>query len=294
MFPAQFNYERAEFEDQAIALLARYGGDARVLAGGQSLIPAMRYRLARPAVLIDINPIRSLDYLVENDRHLTIGATTRDSLLEHNDLIRSRYAVLADASDVVADPVVRQSGTVVGSLCHNDPAGDWPVVAIATRAEVVVRGSDGKRVVKIDDFIVDSFATAVADGQMALEVRFPQPAGRTSGAFFKLERKVGDFATANAAVQLTISEGGFIENAGVAIGAAGPKATRLVEAERILNGAQPSIELVREAMEAAKRAADPVPDNRGSAEFKREMAGVLVGRALRKTFERLGVGGVAK
>lgn len=292
MFPAQFKYERAEFEDQAVALLTRYGADARVLAGGQSLIPAMRYRLARPGVLIDINPIRSLDYLTEDDRYLTVGATARDSLLERAELVRRRYAVLADASDVVADPVVRQSGTVVGSLCHNDPAGDWPVVAMAARAEVVIRGGDGKRVVKIDDFIVDSFVTAVGEGEIALEVRFPQPGARTSGAFFKLERKVGDFATASAAVQLSLSSEGTIESAGVAIGAAGPKATRVDEAERVLTGATPGADCVRAAMDAAKRAADPVADNRGSAEFKREMAAVLVGRALRKTFERLGIGGM--
>jgi len=291
VFPAQFIYERAQFEDQAIELLARYGGDARVLAGGQSLIPAMRYRLARPPVLIDINPIRSLDYLTENDRYLTIGATARDFALEMSPLIRSRYPLLADASDVVADPVIRQSGTVVGSLCHNDPAGDWPVVAMAARADVVVRSKDGKHTVAIDDFIVDSFATALQEGEMALEVRFPQPSARNAGAFYKLERKVGDFATASAAVQLSLSEDGRIENAGVAIGAAGPKALRVVEAEQILTGANPTADVVRAAIEAAKRVADPIGDNRGSAEYKREMAGVLVGRAIRKTFERLGVGG---
>lgn len=292
MFPAQFSYERAQTEDEALEALARYGADARILAGGQSLIPAMRYRLARPAVLIDINPLKSLEYLKESDGYLAIGATTRDFALEVSPLIRSRYALLADAGVVVADPVVRQSGTVVGSLCHNDPAGDWPVAALAGRAEVVLRSKGAARTVSADEFIVDSFTTALAEGEMAVEVRFPKPPERTSGAYKKIERKVGDFATACAGVQLTLAADGTIAAAGIAIGAVGAKAMRVTEAERLLAGARPGNELIRAAMEAAKKTADPSADNRGSAEYKREMAGVLVGRALLTTFERLGIGGL--
>lgn len=292
MFPAQFSYERAQTEDEALEALARYGADARILAGGQSLIPAMRYRLARPAVLIDINPLKSLEYLKESDGYLAIGATTRDFALEVSPLIRSRYALLADAGVVVADPVVRQSGTVVGSLCHNDPAGDWPVAALAGRAEVVLRSKGAARTVSADEFIVDSFTTALAEGEMAVEVRFPKPPERTSGAYKKIERKVGDFATACAGVQLTLAADGTIASAGIAIGAVGAKAMRVTEAERLLAGARPGNELIRAAMEAAKKTADPSADNRGSAEYKREMAGVLVGRALLTTFERLGIGGL--
>lgn len=292
MFPAQFSYERAQTEDEALEALARYGADARILAGGQSLIPAMRYRLARPAVLIDINPLKSLEYLKESDGYLAIGATTRDFALEVSPLIRSRYALLADAGVVVADPVVRQSGTVVGSLCHNDPAGDWPVAALAGRAEVVLRSKGAARTVSADEFIVDSFTTALAEGEMAVEVRFPKPPERTSGAYKKIERKVGDFATACAGVQLTLAADGTIAAAGIAIGAVGAKAMRVTDAERLLAGARPGNELIRAAMEAAKKTADPSADNRGSAEYKREMAGVLVGRALLTTFERLGIGGL--
>lgn len=292
MFPAQFSYERAQTEDEALEALARYGADARILAGGQSLIPAMRYRLARPAVLIDINPLKSLEYLKESDGYLAIGATTRDFALEVSPLIRSRYALLADAGVVVADPVVRQSGTVVGSLCHNDPAGDWPVAALAGRAEVVLRSKGAARTVSADEFIVDSFTTALAEGEMAVEVRFPKPPERTSGAYKKIERKVGDFATACAGVQLTLAADGTIASAGIAIGAVGAKAMRVTDAERLLAGARPGNELIRAAMEAAKKTADPSADNRGSAEYKREMAGVLVGRALLTTFERLGIGGL--
>lgn len=292
MFPAQFTYQPARNTDEALDALARYGAEARILAGGQSLIPAMRYRLARPSVLVDINPIADLGYLREADGHLAIGACTRDFAIETSPLISSQYALIADASVVVADPIVRQTGTLLGSLCHNDPAGDWPVAATAARAQVVVRGKAGERVIPIDEFVVDSYTTALVEGEMAVEVRFPKPPDRTSGAYYKIERKVGDFATACAGVQLTVTADGAITNAGIAIGAVGPKAIRVTEAERILSGAKPSSDLIHAAVDAAKNAAQPESDNRGSAEYKREMAGVLVGRALHKTLERLGVGGV--
>ena len=292
MFPAQFDYVRAQTEDEVLDALARYGGDARVLAGGQSLIPAMRYRLARPAVLVDINPIESLAYLREDDGHLAIGALARDVALETSALIASRYAMLADVGRVVADPVVRQTGTVVGSLCHNDPAGDWPVAALAGRAEIAIRGKNGKRSVAAGEFFVDSFTTAVGEGEMALEVRFPKPGGRSSGAFYKIERKVGDFATASAAVLISLTSDGKIESAGVAVGAVGPTALRVEAAEKLLTGAKPTSDLLKQAAQAAKDAADPVADNRGSAQYKREMAGVLTLRALQTALSRLGVGGL--
>jgi aerobic carbon-monoxide dehydrogenase medium subunit len=292
MFPAPFEYHRAGSVDEAAALLGEHGGDARVLAGGQSLIPAMRFRLARPAVLVDINALADLAYVRRVDGTLAIGALARDAALEASELIRSDYPLLADVSAVVADPVVRQSGTVVGSLCHNDPAGDWGVAALAARAQVVIRGARGTRVVAIDDFLVDSFTTAVADGELALEVRFPAPAPRTSGSYQKIERKVGDFATSSAAVHLRLDDNGTIAEAGVAIGAAGPKAARVADAELMLHGSKPSKELIRAAADAARKIADPVADNRGSVEFKKDMAGVLVGRALVAALERLGVGGL--
>jgi aerobic carbon-monoxide dehydrogenase medium subunit len=293
MFPAQFDYRPASSVDAAIEALVRYGDDARVLAGGQSLIPAMRFRLARPAVLVDINPVAELDYLRESDGQLQIGATTRDFLLETSPMLGDRYRLIADTAAVVADPVVRQMGTVVGSLCHNDPAGDWPVTALASRAQVVVRGKDGARTVSIDDFIVDSYTTAVGTGEMAVEARFPTPGARTSGSYQKIERKVGDFATAAAAVQITLAPDGTIADAGIAIGALGPKALRVSAAEKLLKGVMPSKALIAQAMREAENIADPNPDNRGSVEYKRAMAGVLVGRALTQTLERLGVGGLA-
>ncbi len=292
MFPAAFEYHRPETVDEALALLAAHGGDARVLAGGQSLIPAMRYRLARPAVLVDINRLPGLAYVQEQDGVLAVGALARDAALERTALVGSAYPLIADTSAVVADPVVRQSGTVVGSLCHNDPAGDWAVTALALRAQLVVRGGGGARTVPIDEFLVDSFATAVADGELALEVRFPRPGARTAGSYQKIERKVGDFATASAAAQLTLGEDGTIAEAGIAIGAAGPTATRVAAAEALLRGQQPTRELVRAAADAARAAADPVADTRGTVDFKKDMAGVLVSRALLATLARLGIEGL--
>jgi carbon-monoxide dehydrogenase medium subunit len=292
MFPAPFDYHRAGSVDEVLALLAKYGGDARILAGGQSLIPAMRFRLARPTVLVDINGIGDLSYVRETDGVLAIGALARDAELERMERLASAYPLLADTSAVVADPVVRQSGTVVGSLCHNDPAGDWAVTALAGRASIVVRGANGTRTVAIDDFLVDSFATTVAEGEMAIEVRFPTPPARTWGSYQKIERKVGDFATASAAARVTLAENGTITSSGVAIGAAGPTAQRVKDAELILNGAKPTKETVRAAADAARKLADPAADTRGSVEFKKDMAGVLVGRALTTALERLGVEGL--
>jgi carbon-monoxide dehydrogenase medium subunit len=292
VFPAPFDYHRPGSVDEALALLQQHGGDARVLAGGQSLIPAMRLRLARPAVIVDIGRLAELAYMRETDGVLAIGAMTRDAQLETSALIHDTYPMLADTSAVVADPVVRQSGTVVGSLCHNDPAGDWGVTALAGRAQIVIRGANGTRTVSIDDFLLNSFTTAVAEGELALEVRFPTPPARTAGSYQKIERKVGDFATASAAARVTLDENGAIAGTGIAIGAAGAMALRVAEAEKLLQGAKPSKELIRAAADAARKLADPVADNRGSVDFKKDMAGVLVGRALVAALERLGVGGL--
>jgi len=293
MFPAAFAYLQVRSVDEALAALAKNGSDARILAGGQSLIPAMRYRLARPGMLVDINRIGELNYIREHDSMLAIGACTRDVAIERSPQIAQRYLLIADVSRLVADPVVRQMGTVVGSLCHSDPAGDWSVAALAGRAQIRVRGAKGERVVPIDEFLVDSFTTALSDGEMAIEVCFPTPDAKTSGAYAKLERKVGDFATAAAAAQLSLAADGTIAQAGIAIGAAGPKAQRVSAAEQLLRGTKPSRDAIRAAGEEAKKLANPAGDLRGSAAYKKEMAAVLVRRSLEKALERLGIGGMA-
>ena len=290
MIPAAFEYLRAHSIDEAFAFLQKHGADARVLAGGQSLIPAMRFRLARPAVLVDINEIGDLNQLRVNGGALEIGATARDHSIELAPWIADRrWSLLHDVSRVVADPVVRQMGTVVGSLCHNDPAGDWTTTALASRAEIVVRGKAGTRTIPIDDFLVDSFTTKVGDGEMALAVHFPAPDDRTAGSYQKIERKVGDFATAAAAVQLSLNADGTVRTAGIALSAAGPCAVRVDEAEHLLAGQKPTTDLVRAAGDAASRRSSPQADLRGSIEYKKNLAGVLVARGLRQALGRLGV-----
>jgi carbon-monoxide dehydrogenase medium subunit len=290
VLPATFDYIRAGSTDDAFAQLQRLGADARVLAGGQSLIPAMRFRLARPAVLVDINALDDLNYIRTDGDVLTMGAIARDSDVERAGWIgETRWSLLHDVSRVVADPVVRQMGTVVGSLCHNDPSGDWPAVALAARAELIVRGASGERTVPIDEFLVDSFTTAVAEGEMALAARFPVPTERTAGSYQKVERKVGDYATAAAAVQITLGEDGTIAQAGIALSSAGPCAIRVAEAEAMLTGQTPTADLIRAAGDAASAKSDPQADLRGSVEYKKNLAGVLVSRGLRQALARLGV-----
>lgn len=288
MIPAAFAYFRAHSADEAAALLAQHGAEARVLAGGQSLVPAMRFRLARPGVLVDINPAKDLDYIHLNGA-LVIGAITRDAAIERAAWIRDRrWSLLHDVSRVVADPVVRQTATVIGSLCHNDPAGDWTTVALAARADVDVRGKGGIRTVAMDDFLVDSFTTAVGEGELAVAVRFPVPDDRTAGSYQKIERKVGDFATAAAAVQVSLNLDGTVRQAGIALSAAGPHAVRVEEAEQLLAGRQPTPDVIRAAADAASRRSEPQADLRGGVDYKKHLAGVLVARGLRQALARLG------
>jgi carbon-monoxide dehydrogenase medium subunit len=288
VIPAAFDYLRAHTADEAFAHLQQHGTEARVLAGGQSLIPAMRFRLARPAVLVDINSLKDLSELRIDAKVLAVGAIVRDADIERAPWITDRrWSLLRDVSRVVADPVVRQMGTLVGSLCHNDPAGDWTAAALASRATVVVRGKKGTRRVPLDEFLVDSFTTAVGEGELALGAEFPVPDDRSAGSYQKVERKVGDFATAAAAVQLSLHADGTIRAAGVSLSAAGACAVRVDAAERLLTGQKPTAELLRAAADAASKRSEPQADLRGSVEYKKHLAGVLVARGLRQALTRL-------
>jgi aerobic carbon-monoxide dehydrogenase medium subunit len=289
MFPASFEYVRAHTTDEAFAALQQHGFDGRVLAGGQSLIPAMRYRLARPAVLVDINPIKDLEFLKEENGFLRIGATTRDAALEFAPWILERYSLITAVSKVVADPIVRHMGTVVGSVCHNDPAGDWTATSLASRAVMVVRGKNGLREVPIDEFLVDSYTTAVEEGEMAVELKIPIPDAHTQGSYQKIERKVGDYATCAAAVQISLNSDGTIRQAGIAITAAGPIAMRVAAAEAMLVGQKPTLELIKAAAAEAPKIASPNADQRGSSDYKKDMTRVLVGRGITEALQRLGV-----
>ncbi len=289
MFPASFDYVRAHSPEEALSLLQQHGSDARILAGGQSLIPAMRYRLAQPTVLVDINHMQGMSYLTQENGHLKIGALTRDTDIEFSDMIRKQYQLMTDVGMVVADPIVRFRGTLVGSLCHCDPSGDWTAAALAARAKVVIHGKDGRRTVEMDDFIKGSFETAVQEGEMAVEALWPTPNAHTGASYQKIERKVGDYATAAAAVQLEVNADGTVKEAGLGITAVALTPLRVAKGEAMLRGQKVSRELIRAVAAEASGIADPTSDGRGSAEYKKAVVGTLVARGIMQSLERAGV-----
>lgn len=282
MIPAAFAYESPQSVSEALALLQRHGADAKVIAGGQSLIPMMRFRLASPAVLIDIGRIAELAYLEEKGGWLRIGALARHAEMENSPLIRERYPLLASTAGLVADPIVRNLGTVCGSVVHADPAGDWGAALLAARAQVVITGPMGQRTMPLDDFLVDTFTTALAENELLTEVRVPIPVAATYGNYQKIERKVGDFATAAVGVQVTLDARGRVAQAGIGLCAAGPVSRRATDAEASLNGQPLTNAAIARAGELAAAQADPGSDTRGPAEYKRDMFRVLTVRALRQ------------
>ena len=288
MLPSRFEYHRASTVEEALELLDRYGEDAKVLAGGQSLIPLLKLRFAAPEHLIDVNPIDGLRDIAESGGTLTIGALTR-----HNELIRSevigRYPAIAAAAPQIADPLVRNLGTIGGSLAHADPAGDLGAVMLAMGANVVLRSSSGERTVPIDEFLVDTFTTTIAPNELLTEVRVPTPAPRSGGTYLKLERKVGDFATVAAAVTLTL-DNGSIGRAGIGLTGVDSKNVHATDAETSLAGGAPSEEAFAEAGRLAAAAAHPVTDVRGTETYKRHMVEVYVRRGLARSLEMANAG----
>jgi aerobic carbon-monoxide dehydrogenase medium subunit len=286
MIPAAFDYHAPRTLEEAVALLASHRDDAKVLSGGQSLLPLLKLRLGSAGHLVDIGRIAGLEHIAEEGGWLRIGGRTRESALERSALIQQRYPLLADTTAVIADPLVRNLATVGGNLAHGDPANDHPAAMLALRAEVVAVGPGGSRTIPIDDFFRGLFTTALAPDEILTEIRVPMPPPRSGGAYVKLERKVGDFATAAAAVQLTLGAGGKVTQAGIALTNAGPTPARAAAAERYLTGKQPTDEVIAEAARLAAEAASPSADRRGTVEYKREMARVLAARALRQAVQR--------
>jgi carbon-monoxide dehydrogenase medium subunit len=282
--PGPFEYERATSVDGAIAALRRHGPDARVIAGGHSLLPMMKLRLANPEVLIDINDLADLAYIREDAGELLIGALTRHVDLQRSELLHRHFPLFRDAEDVIADPVVRNRGTIGGSLCQADAAEDLSAVCSAAKANVVIRGADGERVVPMSDFHVGPFTTAVADGELLTEVRLPLRPGGGS-AHEKVERRAGDWAIAAASAALWL-DGDTIVDAGVALAAVGPTTIEITRAEELLRGRVPSDDLFAEAGEIASEDCAPVADGRGPVDYKRHLAGVLCKRALRRAAAR--------
>jgi carbon-monoxide dehydrogenase medium subunit len=286
MIPAAFEYHAPTSLAEATALLEKLGDDAKILSGGQSLIPLMKLRLASPQHVVDINGIPGLAYIREDDGVLAIGALTRESDLEASELVRTRYPLLHDTCRVIADPVVRNLATLGGNLAHGDPANDHPATMLALGAEVVARGTRGERRVPVRSFFTGPFETALARDEILVEIRIPAPPARSGGAYLKLERKVGDFATAAVAAQLTLGADGACEQAGIALTNVGLTPIRAERAEAALRGRRPDDKAIAEAAQAAAAAADPAEDLRGSVEYKRDLVRVLTGRALRRAIER--------
>lgn len=282
--PPQFAYERATSIEQALELLERLGPEARLLAGGHSLLPMMKLRLAAPEHLIDIDPLADeLGYVREQDGELRIGAMTRHRELLESELLRRRAAIFADAERVIADPVVRNRGTIGGALCQADPAEDLSAVCAAIGARVVIRGRDGERVVAMPEFHRGPYETAVGEAEMVTEVRIPLAPGSGS-AYEKVERRVGDWAVAAAAASVRLDDG-EIAQAGIALAAVGAAVTS-AEAEAALAGGPPSEEAFAAAARLAAEHCAPVDDQRGSAEYKRHVAAELTRRALRRATAR--------
>ena len=288
MIPAAFEYHAPSTIGEATALLSKLGEDAKVLSGGQSLIPLMKLRLASPAHLVDINAIPGLSGIREADGFLRIGALTRESDLEESEIVRTRYPLLHDTSKVIADPIVRNLATIGGNLAHGDPANDHPATMLALGAEIVAVGPKGERRMPIATFFTGPFATGLKPDEILVEIRVPVPPARSGGAYLKLERKVGDFATAAVAVQVTLGANGACEQAGIGLTNVGLTPIKATKAEASLKGKALDESAIKQAAELAAQAAEPSADLRGSVEYKKDLVRVLTARALRKAAERAG------
>jgi carbon-monoxide dehydrogenase medium subunit len=281
VYPASFEYFAPTSLDEALTILERFGDEAKVLAGGQSLVPLMKLRVAAPRAIVDINRIDGLDELGERDGQLRIGALVRHKDCERSELLRGRYRTLGDAAPQISDPIVRNLGTVCGSVAHADPQGDWGSALLAMEAEVVARDSSGERTIPLEEFLQGPFTTALQPSEVVTSIRVPDPGARASGTYLKLERKVGDFATVGVAVHVSL-EDGTIGRAGIALTGVGPTNLRAGEAEKALAGADPDDdEAIRAAARLAAEGSEPIDDIRGSAEYKRNVVRVFTERGLR-------------
>ena len=286
MIPAAFEYHAPTSIIEASALLARLGEDAKILSGGQSLIPLMKLRLANPHHLVDINGIPGLSFIREADGFLRIGALTRESDLEESELIRTRYPLIHDTSQVIADPVVRNLATIGGNLAHADPANDHPAAMLAAGAEIVAAGRAGERRLPIESFFTGPFATALKADEILTEIRVPVPTARSAGAYLKVERKVGDFATAAVAVQITLAANDLCSRIGIGLTNVGLTPIKAGKAEGALRGQRLDDKAIKEAARLAADAAQPAADLRGPVEYKKDLVRVLTVRALHRALER--------
>ena len=290
MIPGSFDYHAPATLDEAIKLLGELGEDAKILAGGHSLIPMMKLRLAEPTNLVDINGLSDLNYIKEENGYLCIGAMTREATLETSDLVAEKYPILKDTSEVIADPLVRNMATVGGNIAHGDPANDHPATMVALGAEVVIKGPGGifggrERTIAIDDFFKGPLMTALEQNEILTELRIPMNDGKSGAAYKKLERKVGDYAIAGAAAALQF-DGDNCSSAGIALTNVGPTPIRATEAQDALVGTSVSSDDIDKASELAAAVAQPVGDHRGSEEYKRAVVKILTARAIQTAKDR--------
>jgi carbon-monoxide dehydrogenase medium subunit len=280
VYPARFEYFAPSTLEEVIATLADRGDEAKVMAGGQSLIPLMKLRFATPGAIVDLNGVPDLDYIAEQAGELRIGALVRHKACEKSELLRGRHRLLGDAAPQISDPLVRNRGTVCGSLAHADPQGDWGAVMLAARASVVARGPGGERTIPVDELLDGPFTTTLSADEVITEARVPDPGPRSSGTYLKLERKVGDYATAAVAVQVTLSNGNVGE-VGIALTGVGPTNIRAAAAEDSLRGAEPTDAAIKDAARLAAEAAQPQSDIRGTIDYKRNLVRIFTERGLR-------------
>lgn len=286
MIPPEFEYYAPRSVDEAVSLLRRFDGEAKVLAGGHSLIPLLKLRLAEPKALVDINRIPDLAYLREEGQHLRIGAMTRTADLLDSPLLRRSYPILSDAAQEIADPLVRNLGTVGGNVCHGDPGNDLPACMLALGAEVGVVGPKGSRTLPVSDFYRDTFVTALEPTEILVEVRVPKARPHQGNAYHKIEKRAGDFAMAGAAANVVLDAAGRVESAGVGLTGVGPTAILASAAAGALVGQVPDATHLAHAAQLAEKAAQPSADLRGPVEYKRAMAGVLTHRVLERAVAR--------
>ncbi len=286
MIPRSFEYFSPRTLDEAIGLLQKLGPDAKLLSGGQSLIPMMKLRILSPQQIVDINRIPGLDYITESDGHLKIGALAREHQLETSDVISTKLPILADTAKFIADPLVRSQATVCGNLAHGDPANDHPATMLALGATIVATGPNGQREIAVADFFPGLFTTALEPEEILTEIRVPLPPANSGGAYLKLERKVGDFATAGVAVQITLDDAGNCKTAGVGLTNVGMTPIKATKTEAFLAGKKLDQATIDQAAEIAASESEPMDDIRGSADYKRDLVRVLTARALTRALER--------
>ena len=285
MFPAAFDYRAPATLDEALGVLKERGDDAKVMAGGQSLIPLLKLRFAQPALVLDIGRLPAMNQIARSDGHLSIGALVRHVDVEHDLDLAKKTPILGEAAHWIADPLVRNRGTVVGSVCHADPAGDWGSVMLALGAELVARSASGERVIPVAGFFQDPFTTTLKPDEIVTAIRIPISSGPAGGAYNKLERKVGDFATVAVAVQVEM-DGRKVTRAGIGLTSVGPTNIKATQAEKALVGHELTDETIREAARLAAEAANPKDDIRGSAAYKKDVVRIFVQRGLHTALGR--------